>query len=442
MKKIISLALVLWLCLSLLACNTPPEPSSTGTTNGTDNNTGTGFVEVPKPDALPTSGWVARARVDGEAFAVAEEGLFYILNQCLYFLDTDTGYSVGLCGKPGCSHGEENDPKKRIKCDAYISGFVSMMFYHDGSLYYAINEDTCYELYTRSQDGTNFQKQGVLGSQYASQNTSVQMGEWVFAYGKLYYTLSVTDIIIKEDGTVTSDNLTNILVQRDISTGEELELLRSKDELISLLGANEDMALIWMSYQITREDLDRPDYIDYIKQFPAYLRLWHKKGNGVSTLCEMDRESSNASIGFANGKYHMFGGRGTKVYAYDFALNSFGESDLPEDLSRIWNEKYGGVADVSGYYNLETGTYYTTEYDVIPLPRDRGIKGFSASSRIHGEQGMVIEEFYYDKYQNIVFSDYAYIPFEKLNDGLQLADRICFMRHDAEKGNHLLQPEN
>ena len=55
---------------------------------------------------------------------------------------------------------------------------------------------------------------------------------------------------------------------------------------------------------------------------------------------------------------------------------------------------------------------------------------------------MVIEEFYYDKYQNIVFSDYAYIPFEKLNDGLQLADRICFMRHDEEKGNHLLQPEN
>lgn len=435
MKKIIAIVLALILCLSLFACNTPPEPSGTGETG---IPTEPGFVEVPKPDTLPTSGWATRSRMSTEVFAIMESGCFYLLNQCLYYLDTATGYSVGLCSKPGCLHGEETDNKKRNECDAFISGLVSMMFYHDGSLYYAIFEETGYELYARSQDGTDLRKIGVLGSQYASENTSAQIGDWVFAYGKLYYKIIVEEAVVGEDGSFTYSNPTDVLVQLDLSSGKETELLRSADETITLRGANEDMALFWMVHRATMEDMERPDYQDYIKQFPAYLRLWHKEGNGVSTLCEMDRTATNTMVGFANGKHHMFGSGSDVLYAYDFASMSFGKSDLPEDLSIIWSEKYGGVLDWSGYYDLETGAYYTSEYNMLQIPA--GITSFSASSRAFGEQGMIVVEMYI-KENVVVYSDYAYIPFEKMNDGLQLSDRILFVRDDGSK-DHLIQPEN
>ena len=39
-----------------------------------------------------------------------------------------------------------------------------------------------------------------------------------------------------------------------------------------------------------------------------------------------------------------------------------------------------------------------------------------------------------------VFENYVYIPYEKMNDGMQLSDRIMFMRHDDD-GYHIIQPE-
>lgn len=435
MKKIIAMAVALLLCLSMLACNTPPEPSGTGETS---NPTEPGFVEVPKPDTLPTSGWVTRSRVNTEAFAFMESGVFYLLNQCLYYLDTATGYSVGLCSKPGCLHGEETNSKKRNECDAFINGLISMMFYHDGSLYYAIFEETGYELYARSQDGTDLRKIAVLGSKYASKDTSAQIGDWVFAYGKLYYKIIVEEAVVGENGSFTYKSPTDVLVQLDLSSGKETELLRSTDETITLRGANEDMALFWMAHRATMEDKERPDYRDYIKQFPAYLRLWHKEGNGVSTLCEMDMTATNTMVGFAGGKHHMFGSGSDVLYAYDFASMSFGKSDLPEDLSIIWSEKYGGVSNWSGYYDLETGIFYTAEYDMIQIPA--GISRFSVSHRALSKYGLIVAEMYMTD-NTVERIDYAYIPFDKMNDGLQLSDRILFMRED-DSNYQVLQPES
>lgn len=435
MKKIIAMAVALLLCLSMLACNTPPEPSGTGETG---NPTEPGFVEVPKPDTLPTSGWATRLRMSTEVFAIMESGCFYLLNQCLYYLDTATGYSVALCSKPGCLHGEETVPKKRNECDAFINGLVSMMFYHDGSLYYAIFEETGYELYARSQDGTDLRKIAVLGSKYASKDTSAQIGDWVFAYGKLYYKITVEEVMIGEDDSATYSNPTDVLVQLDLSSGDETELLRSTEETITLRGANEDMALFWMVHRATMEDMERPDYRDYIKQFPAYLRLWHKEGGGVSTLCEMDRTATNTMVGFAGGKHHMFGSGSDVLYAYDFASMSFGKSDLPEDLSIIWSEKYGGVLDWSGYYDLETGFFYTAEYDMIQIPA--GISRFSVSHRALSKYGLIVAEMYMTD-NTVERIDYAYIPFDKMNDGLQLSDRILFMRED-DSNYQVLQPES
>ena len=184
-------------------------------------------------------------------------------------------------------------------------------------------------------------------------------------------------------------------------------------------------------------DRERPDCQDYVNQFPSYLRLWHKESGGVSTLCEMDRSAASSLLGIANGKLHMFGGSGTEIYAYDLAAGTFGKSDLPEEANRIWSEKYAGVK-WQGYYDLETGTYYTNEYDTMQLPA--GIDEFGAAPVGFGQQGIVVKE-YYSKDHRGVFNNYVFFPFEKMDDGIQLTDRIIFMRESGE-GSQILQPEH
>ena len=449
MKKIISLALVLLLCLSLLACNTPPvvtEPSGTGGVGNTGATDGTettpppvatvpvGIDEVPKPDSLPVSGWRSSNADATDPYVITESGCYFLYNRCLYFLDAATGYSVGLCSKPGCLHGEA---ASRRNCDAYISTSVSMMFLYDETLYYACDGEYGLALYARSQDGLQLRKVGNLNSQYLSQNTSTQINNWVFAYGKLYYRVEIAEFTKGEDGaTIQSDNI-YALVMFDLSTGKAKELLRSRDELIAIRGANEDMVLLWMTRAL-RVDEDLSDYEP--DKYPAYLRLWHEDGGGVSTLCEMPSADTNSNLGFANGKHYLFGGSGTKVYAYDFATMTYGESDLPEGVNRIWSEKYAGVK-WEGYYDLETGTYYTNEYATMQLPD--GVSKFGASPRAFGENGFVVEESYSNGYGSIVsLNNIVYIPFEKLNDGFQLSDRILFMRREDGKEYTLVQPEN
>ena len=433
MKKCVLAAVALLLCLSLVACNSDPVSSGTngGGTTGSD-----GFTEVQKPEPLPSSGWITPPPIGQQPYAFMDSGFFYMYSMCLYYMDTATGYSVPLCSKPGCSHGASNSPGALRSCDAYIDGYVTMMFYHDGKIYYAVYEEYGYELYVRSQDGTGLQKLAVLGEQYNTQDTSAQINTWVYAYGALYYTIAVDTITVAEDGTNMHEQSAYVLAKFDLSTGEEEELLRSEDELIALYAANDDMAVVYMVHVPTQEERERPDYTEYIKQFRSYLRLWHKESGGVSTLCEANISQIDALLGIANGKMHMNGGKDTETYAYDFASGTLGLSDLPKEVNRIWSEKYGGVK-WEGYYDLETGTYYTNEYDTMPLPAE--IDQFGAMPLGFGEQGMIIDEAYIKDHRG-VYDLYVYYPFEKMNDGMQLSDRIVFMRSDDD-GDHILQPE-
>lgn len=437
MKRGLLLTLTLLLCLGLVGCNKTPDIPNTSQTD-IPGNTGesTGVVQVQKPDSLPTTGWIIRCEADMEQFAFVETGLYYMVNQCLYYMDTATGISVSLCSKPGCKHAESSTSAAVRACDAYVPGLVTMMFYHDGNLYYTIFEEYGYELYARSQDGTDLRKVATLGSTYLNKDTSMQIKSWVFAYGHLYYVMCVDNVIMTGENSFANNTSMFVLGRMDVSSGKEEELLRSTEELIGLQGANEDMAVVYMSYLPTDADRERPDYKDYVNQFPSYLRLWHKESGGVSTLCEMDRSAASSLLGIANGKLHMFGGSGTEIYAYDLAAGTFGKSDLPEEANRIWSEKYAGVK-WQGYYDLETGTYYTNEYDTMQLPA--GIDGFGAAPVGFGQQGVVVKE-YYSKDDRGVFNNYVFFPFEKLDDGIQLTDRIIFMRESGE-GSQILQPE-
>lgn len=113
MKITLLIAVALLLCLSLLACNKNPTPSQP---NGTSS-----IVQVQKPDNLPAFGWITCSDTSSEQIAFMESGFFFTRNQCLYYLDTATGYSVALCSKPGCLHGDSTSSPD-LKASPVIAG--------------------------------------------------------------------------------------------------------------------------------------------------------------------------------------------------------------------------------------------------------------------------------------------------------------------------------
>lgn len=204
-----------------------------------------------------------------------------------------------------------------------------------------------------------------------------------------------------------------------------------------MIGVNEGMVLLQMRESISMEGLDYDEYREQIKQLPLFLRLWCEDSGSVATLFELNRENAYAIMGFADGQLHFSKNEYNGVYAYDFATGTAGNSKLPNDTTSIWNERFAGVY-LDGYYDLETGEFLPSAFGSLPMPE--GIDSISGSIIHVGDTGIIIGEFY-TKNHNRVFDEYAYVPFDKMDDGIQLSDRIVFMRQDDE-GSVLLQPES
>ena len=424
MKKKLLVVMALLLCLSLLACNKNPTPSEP---NGTSS-----IVMVPKPDSLPTEGWHLPMQWHADTFAATEDGVFFLNNSCLCFLDTKTGCSVYLCSKVGCDHGERNE----TDCDAFIPGMTMMMFFHDGRIYYDIYDEYGTHLYARNADGTGLQEIATLCAGHITKDTSVSIREFSLADNYLYYSVVVEGVTELEDGSFYSEPIYEALMRFDLRSGKEEELFRTEDETVTILGTTDDMVLIIMRHLVTIEETQRPDYKDYITQFPAYLRLWSGETGGVSQLSELDRDLSGRFSGFFNGKAYFLSSDKTSFSSYDLASGTFGKADLPEDVTRIWNERYGAVM-LDGYYDLVSGEYFANDYGTMTLPS--GIDDFGASLTIV-DTGLVWCEFY-SKDSKGVYDQYAYVPFERLADGMQLSDRMVFIYQDDD-GSKLVQPES
>ena len=428
MKKVKQLScavLILLLCFSFGACAIEDNGTSQPSTNE--------YTQVQKPDNIPTEGWHPMMLWYTDTFASTEDGLFFLNNSCLCFLDTKTGYSTYLCSKAGCRHGE-GDART---CDAYVPGMSTMLFFCNGRIYYDIYDDYGLQLYSRNADGTGQKKEATLCAQHATKNTSVGISNLSVADNYLYYSVVVDGITEQEDGSINSETIYTALVRYDLNTGTEEELFRSEEETAFILGTTDDMVLLYMRYRPTTADMQRPDYIEYMKQYPGYIRLWSEKAGGVSLLCEADADKCAQYIGIANGNiYHRSSGEEKTLYAYDLASGSFGKSDLPQDVTRIWNKEYAAVK-LDGYYDLVSGEYFANDYGTMTLPS--GIDDFGASLTIV-DTGLVWCEFY-SKDSKGVYDQYAYVPFERLADGMQLSDRMVFIYQDDD-GSKLVQPES
>ena len=78
---------------------------------------GLGYVVIRKIKKYPDEVEYSSLR------AFADDGMYYIKRNVLYFLDSKTEKSVVVCNKANCKHNTEN-------CNAYIFGLGSSMLYY------------------------------------------------------------------------------------------------------------------------------------------------------------------------------------------------------------------------------------------------------------------------------------------------------------------------
>lgn len=121
--------------------------SGTPATRSADPETDASFMEFQKPFHMSQEDTFNRG-------CASEKGYYFMGNGYLYFVDKETMQSTILCGKPECSHQDQN-------CNAYL-GNISHITYYDGKLYYAAGQEQgipgvdegVWNLYTMNADGT------------------------------------------------------------------------------------------------------------------------------------------------------------------------------------------------------------------------------------------------------------------------------------------------
>ena len=85
--------------------------------------------------------------------AATENGFYVIQDNCIYFIDSKSGKTVPLCGKPNCKH-------KDNSCNAYLRVAHKIQVY-DGNIYVVARgvEERTESLYRMSLDGSKREDQ-------------------------------------------------------------------------------------------------------------------------------------------------------------------------------------------------------------------------------------------------------------------------------------------
>ena len=432
-KKCLCSFVALLFLISLTACDTNPSGTTvairpSGTPAVTD--------DAEEPVQLPTEGWRNVNSSTPDRYAFGSDGCYFTYKSCLCFLDTATGYTAFLCSRPACPHGEAETGKEREQCDAYVGIDIIMMFCYNETLYYAALEEFGTQLYARDLDGTNMRKIAILGSDYITQNTSHHMSDWSVCGNYLYYTAYVDSFEISGESYTQTGKAVFILSRLNLANGQEAELLRTDKEVIRMLRVNDGLVLLK-----TQENFDIDVDLGHLDQIPFKLCLWSEEIGGVVTLCELDKEKQGSTVGITKGQLHFRDAERGVLSAYDFTTGELGDSNLPENVTMIWNESYSGVY-LDGYYHMESGEYKESVYGKMTLPE--GIHKFGVEFVCIGDKGIIFREFYYNENANLAidgYSIYVYVPYSKMDDGLQLSDRMIFMRRD-DNDYQLIQPES
>ena len=433
MKNQIRVFIILLAVLLFISGCVQSPPSTSSMTGNSDTSVPTvGTTDAPAVNIDLTADWKTPDVETAACAAFSDEGYYYFNNGYLHFLDTQNGISVILCHRAGCKHDD-------YECEASLG--ASMMFYHDGYLYYNdyVQEDPySIHLFRRKADGTAEEKVTVLGQEYISQNTSLVIGEYIVADGFLYFTTYIQESIKMEDGSFLVMERDGILLRLDLKTGKQTEILRKRDTLIRLFGARKDALLFYTQDRIPAEENLELDYYEKMLNKPARLQVWSESAGDCVTLFEKPNKECKWILGLQRGKVYYTDD--VKYYAYELATEIHAELDWTEYYMLV-NENY--LLDLDGntpeeevikytkFIDIRTGQYVPSDYD------DAVPKVLNVTDR-----GCVLQITYLDEPIKVSEGSYitprlrqivAYVAFDSLEDGLQESDLLVIRDEKFEE---------
>lgn len=432
-KRLLALLLIPAILLALSACGkesrpTVPSDTTTAPVESPDPSDGSNPTQPIVLDIDLTQPWRAQTKMNLNTVqygAFSDVGYYYTAGGGrLYFMDTTNGISVILCHNAGCKH-EDAD------CEAYIPGCM-IMFYGNGHIYY--NKHVPYDrsgihLFRRNPDGTAEEKIATLGQEYAGEDISINVSEFIACENAAYFTAYVSETIKHEDGSLELRDRDMILVRLDLKTGKQEELGWFADTQLRLIGCRDD-ALLYYTLQLpSAEDIFSDDYAQQMQSVPARLRVWSGSAGGSVTLLDKPFKEFSYLKGLHDGKL-LYSKEGIhETWAYDLGTGEDAVYDL-EPSSVLVNENYIEDSSEEDEYkqvyskllDLRKGKHIASEYDDADI-----------SVRNVTDRGMIIEINYMgipclnDLGQLTTPSlrdIFAYVSFDAIEDGLQESDLL------------------
>lgn len=429
LKQLFAILLVLVMALSATACGQHPVVT---TPTGEDSSTGGNSVDATtKPIVLDidlTQPWRAQTKMNLNTVqygAFSDVGYYYTAGGGrLYFMDTTNGISVLLCHNAGCKH-EDAD------CEAYIPGCM-IMFCGSGHIYY--NKHVPYDrsgihLFRRNPDGTAEEKIATLGEEYAGEDISINVSEFIACENAAYFTAYVSETIKHEDGSLEVQDRDMILARLDLKTGKQQELGWFADTQLRLIGCRDD-ALLYYTLQLpSNDDIFSDDYAQQMQRMPARLLVWSASAGGSVPLLDKPFKEFSYLKGLHDGKL-LYSKEGIhETWGYDLGTGEDAVYDL-EPGSVLVNENYIEDSSEEDEYkqvyskllDLRTGKHIVSKYDDADI-----------SVRNVTDRGMIIEI----NYKGIPCLNelgqlttpslrdiLAYVSFDAIEDGLQESDLL------------------
>jgi len=347
--------------------------------------------------------------------AFSDEGFYFgDLYRRLRFADLNSGVSVVLCSKAGCTH-------EGSGCEA--RGVVNRLFFANDQLYSFDFEGNEFVLSRQDKTGMGLMTVGTVGTQYLAKEKVVTLMSWAAAGNYMYYQVDVAGFRVDEEsgGRVYSDEL-RYIGRMDLKTGtEEIlveEPLESFYEQLILIGV-QDGAVLFAHHRASNVTKEDKNYTDILYNDPISLNVWTEADQKVTQLTEKKYKDFNNFDHISDGKLYFltFDEQYYSRKTYDL------ETGKVQKLYTCKGDRFlgGGYMLFSDPEDNVWKVYHMGAKDPLPVELSVGIPNLIAAS----PTGAAVFTNQKNE-EGIQERKHFYIAHESLADGLQDSDLQLF----------------
>lgn len=275
----------------------------------------------------------------------------------------------------------------------------------------------------RNADGTEEKTIGRLASKYVTKETSVTVTQYIFAEDALYYRADVMRLA-QNEGENVREKTEFHLMRMELNGGkdETLEEYRLTEAPL-LLGARDDMLLYYTVPLLTKEEQESDPNLRQDK--PSSLKVWINEAAQSFTLFTYKFKEYSGSGPIINGKYYY-------QYCYNPETSEYRYKIFDLETQQHEESELLVLPEINGRYAI----YYSKEsnfdnylFDTVtgsPLLMDYSNVGLIALKA--NKEGVILQISQNTQNENgiwsVVSTEYRYIRFAELEDGLQKTDGI------------------